>query len=209
MLKKTLLGVLLGGVVLLYAEQARCQPLKEVPKDALKAGDPAPRLVFQSVLQGPQPAEVNWQRLAGKVVILDFWGTWCAPCVAGIPHLNALIAKYGDQPVQFVAVGHENAKKVAWFLEKHPINAWIALDLDLSVYRSYFAFGIPHAVIVDGKGIVAAVLNPSDLTEAVLDDVLAGHRPTYPPLPPEAYWNPDNAMKWFREVGAKDPPPSE
>lgn len=188
------------------SQQASAQQLQEVPADALKPGDHAPALGFEFVVQGPRPSEVNWKSLRSKVVVLEFWGSWCAPCVAGIPHLNELVSRYKEKGVQFIAVGHENPRKVAWFLKKHPIDAWVALDRDLSVYKAYTAFGIPHAVVVDQKGIVAAVLNPSDLTDAVIDAVLAGRVPTYPPLTAEAYWNPDTAAHYFLKVGEEEPP---
>ena len=182
------------------------QQLKEIPSYALKRGDKAPPLGFEFMLQGPAPSEVNWNTLRGKVVVLDFWGTWCAPCVADIPQLNELAVHYGKERVQFIAVGHENPRKVKWFLQKHPIDAWIALDTDLSVYKDYTAFGIPHSVIVDQNGKVAAVLNPKDLTIAVIDAVLAGKSPSYPPLTAEAYWEPEGAAKYFLEVGKEEPP---
>lgn len=182
------------------------QQLKEVPANALKPGDPAPALGFEFVVQGPSPSEISLKTLHGKVVILDFWGTWCAPCVADIPHLNELSAHYRGKAVQFIAVGHENSRKVAWFLKKHPMDAWIALDTDLSVYKDYSAFGIPHAVVVDQNGVVAAVLNPKDLTEPVIDAVLAGKTPAYPPLTAEAYWNPETAAQYFLKVGQEEPP---
>jgi hypothetical protein len=103
-------------------------------------------------------------------------------------------------------VGHENSRKIDWFLKEHPINTWIAVDMDLTVYKAYTAFGIPQAVIVDQKGVVAAALNPKDLTETVIDAVLAGRTPAYPPLPPEAYWNPETAAQYFLSVGKEDPP---
>jgi len=196
----------LCAIALLAVASAWCQALKEVPSYALKTGDQAPPLDFDAILQGPPPSAVNWQTLRGKVVVLDFWGTWCAPCVADLPRTNDLIAKYRDRPVQFIAVGHENAPKVEYFLKKHPINTWIALDPKVAVFRSYTAFGIPHAVVVDEKGVVAAVLSPGDLTERVIDDVLAGRTPTYPPLPPNAYFNPDTAAEYFMKLGQEPPP---
>lgn len=194
------------GLILALAAQLWSQQLKEVPPNALKRGDHAPPLGFEFVVQGPQPAVLNWQTLRGKVVILDFWGTWCAPCIAGIPHINEMVAHYAKKPVQFIAVGHENPRKVAWFLKKHPIDAWIALDTDLSVYKDYTAFGIPYAVVVDQDGRIAAVLNPKDLNESVIDSVLAGRVPAYPPLPAEAYWEPEGAAKYFLQVGQEEPP---
>lgn len=193
-------------LILMVALELWAQQLKQVPTNALKSGDEAPPLGFEFVVQGPRPSDVNWQALHGKVVILDFWGTWCAPCVAGIPHLNELASHYREKSVQFIAVGHENPRKVAWFLKKHPIDAWIALDTDLSVYKAYTAFGIPYTVVVDQKGIVAAVLNPEDLTERVIDAVLAGRVPAYPPLKAGAYWDPETAAQYFLKVGREEPP---
>jgi thiol-disulfide isomerase/thioredoxin len=81
------------------------QPLDKVPADALKPGDQAPPLKFEFMLQGPPPGDANLKALHGKVVILDFWGTWCAPCIGLLPHLNELVAHYRKEPVQFIAVG--------------------------------------------------------------------------------------------------------
>lgn len=203
---KNLRAVWYLSLIIVVALQGWSQQLKEIPPYALKRGDLAPPLGFELMLQGPQPAEVNWRTLHGKVVVLDSWGTWCAPCIADIPYLNELASHYGKVPVQFIAVGHENPRKVVWFLQKHRIDAWIALDTDLSVYKDYTAFGIPYAVIVDQNGRVAAVLNPNDLTEAVLDAVLAGRVPAYPALKAESYWEPEMAAKYFLQVGQEEPP---
>jgi thiol-disulfide isomerase/thioredoxin len=199
-------GVWYFGLILAVAAELWSQQLKEIPPYALKRGDSAPPLGFEFMVQGPQPADVNWQNLRDKVVVLDFWGTWCAPCVADIPRLNELVSHYGKKPVQFIAVGHENPRKVAWFLKKNRMDTWIALDTDLSVYKAYTAFGIPYTVVVDQNGRVAAALNPKDLTEAVIDAVLAGRVPSHPPLTAEAYWEPEMAAKYFLEVGQEEPP---
>ena len=180
------------------------QHLKEVPANALKRGDPAPPLGFEFVLQGPQPDAIKWAALRGKVV--NFWGTWCAPCVGRIPQLNELISHYKDKPVQFIAVGHENPRRVEWFLKTHPIETWIALDTDLSVYKAYTAWGIPYAVVVDQEGKVAAVLNPAHLTHSVIDSVLAGKAPAYPRLSGENYFDPETAAEYFLKLGQEEPP---
>jgi thiol-disulfide isomerase/thioredoxin len=199
-------GVGYLSLILIIAAQLWGQQLKEIPPYALKRGDLAPPLKVEFMLQGPNPSNVNWHTLRGKVVVLDFWGTWCAPCIADIPHLNQLASHYEKQPVQFIAVGHENPRKVARFLQKHPIDAWIALDANLSVYKDYTAFGIPYTVVVDQNGRVAAVLNPKGLTEAVIDAVSAGRVPTYPALKADSYWEPEMAAKYFLQVGQEEPP---
>ncbi len=192
-------------LVLLLTVELWGQQLKEVPANALKRGDPAPPLGFEFVVQGPRPSDANWQGLHGNRDS-RLLGNTVRSCVADIPHLNQLASHYREKPVQFIAVGHENPRKVAWFLKKHPIDAWIALDTDLSLYKAYTAFGIPYTVVVDQKGIVAAVLNPEDLTERVIDAVLAGRVPAYPPLKAGAYWDPETAAQYFLKVGREEPP---
>jgi thiol-disulfide isomerase/thioredoxin len=203
---KNLRRICFVWLILVLSVELWGQHLKEIPPYAPKRGDQAPPLGLEFVLQGPKPTEVNWEALRGTVVVLDFWGTWCAPCVAGIPHLNELASHCAKKPVQFIAVGHENPRKVTWFLQRHRIDAWIALDTDLSVYKDYAAFGIPYAVVVDQNGRVAAVLNPKDLSEAVIDAVLAGRVPAYPALTADNYWEPEMAAKYFLQVGREEPP---
>jgi thiol-disulfide isomerase/thioredoxin len=205
MTKSTSLIFLLCCILLLSPLVTLCQPLKAVPSYALKPGDKAPPIHAEFILQGPNSSELSWEGLRGRVVVIDFWATWCPPCIAGIPHLNALVAKYTkDDAVKFIAVDHEYPGKVLGFLKNHQIDAWVVIDTSLSMFKSFTAFGIPHAVIVDRDGVIAAVLSPNNLTEGIIDSVLAGVRPTVPQLPPEAYFNPETAAEYFRTVGREE-----
>ena len=137
-------------------------------------GDSPPPLGLESILQGPGGAQPDWTALKGKVVVLEFWATWCGPCVAAMPHLNELADKFKDQPVQFIAITDQEEKEVVPFLRKKPIHAWIGLDTDKSMFKAYGITSIPHTVVVDQKGRIAAITNPTSLTEEHLTDVLAG-----------------------------------
>jgi len=191
----------------LSAAIALSQPLKEVPDYALKAGQLAPPLHADTVLKAPGDLHFLWSALRGRAIILDFWASWCPPCISGFAHVNALVKHYrGNGAVQFIAVGHENPAKISWFLKSHPINTWIVLDTSLIMFRSYTAFGIPHGVIIDRNGVVAAVLNPSEITTDIIDAVLKGRLPAVKPLPPEAYFNPETAAEYFKSVGREKPP---
>jgi len=141
-----------------------------------KIGDPPPALGLEKVLQAPEGAKVNWSGLKGKVVVLEFWATWCGPCVAAIPHLNELAEQFKDKRVQFITVTDENEKTIAAFLKRKPIHAWVGLDTDKSMFKEYGISGIPHTVVVDKKGRIVAIMHPTMLTEQVLKDVLAGKK---------------------------------
>jgi thiol-disulfide isomerase/thioredoxin len=95
-----------------------------------RTGDNPPLLQATTLLQAPPGATMDALSLHGKVVVLEFWATWCGPCVAAIPHLNELADKFKDQPVQFIAVTAENEATIKSFLTKRPIHAWVVLDTD-------------------------------------------------------------------------------
>jgi thiol-disulfide isomerase/thioredoxin len=140
----------------------------------LKVGMPAPALSFTKLLQAPPGTKASWEALRGKAVVLEFWATWCGPCVAAIPHLNALAEKYKSKPLQFISITTETEQPVARFLKKKTIGTWIGLDTDKSVYKACGIIGIPVTILVDAQGKLAGFTYPTEVTEKVLDDLIAG-----------------------------------
>ena len=142
--------------------------------NALAVGDSPPPLAFETILQAPGGTHADWPDLKGKIVILEFWATWCIPCIRAMPHLNELADALKNDPVQFIAISDEPPEIVTRFLERHPIHAWIGLNTDKSLFTKYGVNGIPYTVVVDPKGKIAAITRPADLTEEKLRDLLAG-----------------------------------
>src|SRR5262245_61261500 len=89
--------------------------MSQTPSPGPKIGDPAPKLELETVLSPPSRA-LNWPALRGQVVVLEFWATWCAPCVAQIPHLNALAKKFENRPLQIISISDEDREPVVGFL---------------------------------------------------------------------------------------------
>src|SRR5215831_9135496 len=94
-----------------------CMCLRSGAADAgPKVGQDPPLLQATALLQAPDGAKLDAKSLEGKVVVLEFWATWCGPCVAAIPHLNELSDKFKNQPVQFVAITAEDEATIKPFL---------------------------------------------------------------------------------------------
>jgi thiol-disulfide isomerase/thioredoxin len=139
-------------------------------------GKQAPGFVTAS-LQG-QP--VSAAQLAGKVVVLDFWATWCPPCVASLPKITAATAQYRDKGVVFLAVNcGEDPPEILQFLQQQNLNAPVVLDQAGQIGKLYAVTGIPQTVIIDKKGMVHVVhvgagANIGTQLARELDDILAG-----------------------------------
>jgi peroxiredoxin len=92
----------------------------------------------------------------GRVIVLDFWATWCGPCIQAMPLVDAAVRDFADQGVQLVAVNlEETPKKITSMLERHKLDMTVALDRDGAVAGKYSATAIPQTVIIDRDGKIA------------------------------------------------------
>ena len=118
-------------------------------------------------------------------MVLEFWATWCAPCIAAIPHLNEVAEQFKDKPVKFISITEEDEATITSFLSRRTIKGWVGLDLDSSVFEVYLGKValIPRTVIVDREGKVVSVSSPSaePLTAEKLNQILEG-KFSLPPL---------------------------
>jgi len=126
-------------------------------------GHPAPALTFTNLLQAPAGSKVDWPSLRGKVVVLEFWATWCGGCIEEIPHLNSMIQSLSANNIQFIAVDDEDPAIVQKFLRKTPINGWLGFDTSARIIDEYDAKVRPRTVVIDTKGRVAGILDPHQL----------------------------------------------
>lgn len=150
--------------------------------DAPGPGDQAPMLAIEETLSGSVDGDADWATLRGKATVLEFWATWCAPCVQVIPHLNGLADDLSEEDIRFVSITDEEEGTVAPFLESIPISGLVGLDLDRSAFRDYGVLSIPTTFLVDKEGVIQAVTRAHDLTKEDLLDLIAGRRPDVPEI---------------------------
>lgn len=116
------------------------------------AGKPAPDFKVPLLAGG----DFTLNGAKGKVVVLDFWATWCGPCIQSLPGLMEEMAKFPEDKVVFLTLNQGESKdKVQKFLETRGWKMPVGMDGDTGVAKKYGVEGIPHTVVIgpDGKVI--------------------------------------------------------
>lgn len=130
-------------------------------------GKPAPNLTFTD----KNGKQFSLQSFKGQVLLVDIWGTWCAPCIAEMPYLAALQKEYADRKdVRIMSIAcDKKAEKWKAYLEKHP-TTWhqylITDEGNKLLDEAYFCEGIPRFIIIDKQGnfVTADASRPSEAT---------------------------------------------
>ncbi len=101
-----------------------------------------------------QKAKISLKELAGKVVYVDFWASWCGPCKQSFPFMNELQKKYASAGLQIVAINVDKSRDdAAIFLNKNPAQFAVAFDSEGTVPAQYNVKGMPSSYLLgrDGK----------------------------------------------------------
>ena len=146
-----------------------------VATTVLVAGEPAlgsaaPDLGSTASFNTKDGGAMSLSALRGKVVVIDFWATWCGPCVAAIPHMQTLHDHYRDKGL--VVIGHTDgsSRELPAFIAEHKITYAISVGKDIG--DAYGVTGIPHVFLIDPAGKVAWHGHPSGLTDAMVEEQL-------------------------------------
>ena len=146
-------------------------------------GSPAPALKPMTLLQAPPGAEADWASLKGKVVVLDFWATWCSPCIASLPHFNQLVESLDPAKFQFISIDDEDTKAVQRFLSKKKMSGWVGVDASGGVFTSYGIYARGVTIIVDGNGRIAAITEIESVKASDLQAIADGKKVVFKTAP--------------------------
>ena len=115
-------------------------------------GKPAPD--FRLDLLTGEPFVLSEQK--GKIIALDFWATWCGPCILTMPLMEEAMKQFDPDQVELISVNmEERPEQVREVLERHQFSAKVAMDIDGAIGRRYQVDSIPQLVLVDQEGNVA------------------------------------------------------
>ena len=136
-------------------------------------GKQAPKLNLTGWINKPE------ESFQGKITVVDFWATWCGPCLAAIPHNNEVAEKYADQGVAVLGVctssGQEKFKETA---EKYDIQYPAAKDPNSASAKAWNVQFYPTYAVVDRKGVVRAIGLKPTAVERVVKRLLKDQPPS-------------------------------
>jgi len=128
-------------------------PLAERQREPMPpVGAPAPEIAAKEWLHADGAPTLA--ALRGQVVLVEFWATWCGPCVASIPHLNALQKKFGSRPFKLLSFTQQDRGIIDAFLRRTPMEYVIGTESE-ATFERYGIIGIPAAFVVDKEGKIS------------------------------------------------------
>lgn len=133
----------------------------------------------------PAGDTIRLRDLAGKVVVLNFFASWCLPCRAEHAALSEAAVRYADRPTQFIGVlyNDEPAAAIRWIAEMGGMRYPAVTDQESRTAIDYGLYGVPETFIIDPKGKVAhKELGPitAEVLRRVIDSVLVSNNPANP-----------------------------
>lgn len=121
------------------------------------------------------PDAVELSSLLGRPVILDFWATWCGPCQAGAPIVNAVAQRYKDRGLAVIGVNTSDERELAEaFVRKKGLTFPIVYDESNAIARKYGVSSLPTLVVVSKTGKVVAVRRGLT-SDSALDELVRRH----------------------------------
>lgn len=134
-------------------------------------GKPSPNF-FLPDLNGQEVSLGKWQ---GKLVLINFWATWCLPCMKEIPVLNTFQKRYADDDFQVVGIAIDNIVAIKKFTQKIPIQYPTLIgDTQLVLKFGNRAGALPYSVIIDQQGKIVEIASGM-LTETYLQRTIEKH----------------------------------
>ena len=129
-------------------------------------------------LPGYDGGSDNWNNYQGKVTLVNFWATWCPPCVEEIPSLNRLAARYRDKEFRVVSIDYrEDEQALQQFVKDIPVDFPVLLDQDGRTALQWKVFSFPSSFLLDKKGVIRYSANraidwDTETTWQVIDQLI-------------------------------------
>lgn len=140
-------------------------------QSGITIGDDASGITLTGIINaGNSSAKLS--DYSSKIVILDFWATWCGPCIQSLPHIDSLQKEFPEDIKVFTVNQSDSRERIDRFLRKRPLGLPIVRDTSYAL-RKYFPHRvIPHTVVIGKDGKVAAITYPEEVTSGLIRELM-------------------------------------
>ncbi len=139
-------------------------------------------LVFFANAQSKNPVYVSaWvnkpakEQLSKPLIYIDYWATWCGPCISSMPHTQSLEEKF-KKNILFLYISEEPTGKIKSFMEKRGKTFYSASDSTGQNVANFKISALPHSVLLDQQGNIIWKGKPTDITEEMMQKFVKGNR---------------------------------
>jgi len=137
----------------------------------LEIGDKVSSVKISNLLNS-KDSETSLKSLNGKIVILDFWATWCGPCIPAMKNLIKLQDEFLND-IQVIGISEDKPERLQRFIANTPSKVWFGLQTE--ALKSLFPYRIlSHAIIIDAKGKIVAITATDNITREIIQQVKSG-----------------------------------
>ncbi|TDO23862.1 redoxin domain-containing protein [Pedobacter duraquae] len=139
----------------------------------IKPGDQFPNIPITGLLNSPVATLRFTKQLNKKIYILNFWGTWCSPC---IPEMDALakLQSHNNTTIQVVAISNDAPSRLLKYMKIKPSRIWLASDTSALLYQLFSLSYVGQSAIVNAKGKVVAIVKTESINQQMINDLVSG-----------------------------------
>lgn len=135
-----------------------------------------PDFIIRNLVNAPVK-EVDVYKQPDRFIILNFWGTWCAPCLPEMDSLREIQKRFGKD-LRVIALANDNEKRVQNYLTKRPTGVWIAADTSFYLYKQFGFTYVGQSAILDRQRRVIGLVRTDSINTAFIQKMLRGEKLT-------------------------------
>jgi len=163
-------------------------------------GKPVPNYKFSNILNSKE-TEISLSDLKGKTVILEFWATWCGPCIPAMKKLDSLQQDFKED-IEIITISSENKNRLEKFIKSSNTTLRIVSN-DTTHFQNFKYKVIPHSIIIDKDGIVRAITSPENINKVVIENLISKNEIDLD-LKNDFYIDPNLEVKTIKAVANSD-----
>jgi peroxiredoxin len=136
-------------------------------------------LALISNIQTGQTQQIKLSDYNGKVRILDFWATWCGPCIAKMADLKKLKNQFPND-LEIISISDEKLEKILSFVQKQNLPFQFVVDSNSVISNKFGVAALPFTILLDKKGVIKVINNSSAITPEIMRDMIADKPVQFP-----------------------------